>query len=190
MDPVRDKHDFGQSLPWEIAINARDPKTMDTYGKNFRNWLLWLHRNQRTRSPQSLIDYFFSLDGTPQAKQALSISSGIIHCLKLVDDAKIFLESSFLRLIIEGVYRSAPKLLRPPRKPLRWSHVVDHTLRAKRDRLFIRDTVMMIVGLFGMMRASELVSLQRDNITGCLMGLSSSLSCDVSRGWAHVDQSL
>lgn len=160
MDSIRSQLDCGRGLSWEILDAARSPATMDRYVQEAEHWQRWLAGRGLSRSPLSLIMYLHHLHGSPRVPYALQILAVIRHSLALVGEVHLYTDLR-LKLSAEGVVRLAPKQPKPPRPPLRWFMLIWFLKHGTRDRLFLRDACIMLVSLFGLLRASETAELQR-----------------------------
>jgi len=104
--------------------------------------------------------YLHHLHGSPRAPYALQILAAIRHSLALVGEAHLYTDLR-LKLSAEGVVRLAPKQPKPPRPPLRWFMLIWFLNYGTKDWLFLRDACIILVSLFGLLRASETAELQR-----------------------------
>lgn len=157
---------LGVRLPVEVlpALFSLDIATLGKYAKTFSIFTTWLHRRNLRISPLTVLK-FIATSGDPyytfQTWSALKFSLRIKGVLsKKFPGAIASFDEPLFFMSLKGIQRRSSHTYLPLRLPLRWFHLLEISKLSHKDGSWLRDMALLSLGFLGMLRASEILSLE------------------------------
>lgn len=168
-------HELGSRLPLPLnsLLASRARSTLENYASYFDLWIKWLNSERLKRSPQTLWLFLDSLRNSKWGRYARNIRASIIFFLKLSGEyfappsgePPLSFSDDRIRMVAEGTEKLSPRIQKALKLPIRWFHLEKLVHSEQQDQFWLRDVNLIILGLFGMLRAGELSALRPNDFT-------------------------